>query len=115
MVGRDLLIRGRPLEWRDELNDRAATVHNYDLARYVIRRVRGQEHGNAFNSPAAPTRAIGLRALIEGSADSMAASARREWKKPGAMALTRIPCRPHEAASSRVRPNSPALLAAYPT
>src|SRR5260370_42683116 len=48
MVGCALLIRGRPLRWKDELNDRAATVYNYDLACYVIRSVGGQEHSHAF-------------------------------------------------------------------
>jgi len=51
--------------------------------------------------------------LIAGSVISIAASASREWKKPGAIALTRMPLRPHDAASSRVSPISPALVAAY--
>ena len=50
---------------------------------------------------------------MAGSDISIAASASREWKNPGAIALTRMFWRPHEAASSRVSPIKPALVAAY--
>ena len=52
--------------------------------------------------------------MIDGSARCSTGSASREWKKPGAMALTRMFLRPHDAAVRVIpmgRPGVPADLA----
>ena len=65
-----------------------------------------------FNSPARPTRRMGIRASTSGPMRSRTFSVRREGKKPGAIAFTRMPWRAHFAASSRVIASIPPFEAA---
>ena len=97
---------------RSGSGNRAPAVYDDGLPCDVVGSVGRQEHADPLQLTFCTDRGIGDEALMAGSTRGSTGSASREWKNPGAIALTRMSCRPHEAASSRVSPMSPALDAA---
>src|SRR5688572_5664543 len=64
-----------------------------------------------FRSSSPPSRRVGVHSWISFPAVSSVARVILEGKKPGQIAFTVMPCTPHSAASWRVRPTTPCLVA----
>ena len=85
--------------------NRPSAINDDDLAGDVGGGVGGEEEGDAFQLAGGADAGDGVAGgWIAGSTSWMTGSARREWKKPGAMALTLMPCGPHDAPARASAP-----------